>query len=258
MSYDTILVEKSEHIGTIIFNRPESLNTFNTQLASDLNQALEELEADAEIRVVVVKGKGKGFCAGIDVNELAGKSPLDYYNWVHTMEKPFITIAHMGKPVIASVQDLAIANGIGLVAAADLAIAAKEARFGATAVNVGLFCMGPAVALIRNMGKKKALELVLTGDIIDAAEAEKIGLLNKVVPKDQLDEETMKLAAKLAAKSPLAVQLGKNSFYRMCDLEYEKAFELANNHFAILCTTEDAHEGVDAFLNKRTPHWQLK
>ncbi|MFZ7103272.1 MAG: enoyl-CoA hydratase/isomerase family protein [Peptococcaceae bacterium] len=258
MNFESIIVEKKDHIGEIIFNRPESLNTFNTQLAADLNNALEGLEQDLMIRVIIVKGKGKGFCAGIDVNELAGKTPLDYYNWVQIMEKPFLTIANMKKPVIVSVQDFAIANGIGLVAAADLAIAAEGARFGATAVNVGLFCMGPAVPLARNIGKKKALELVLTGDIIDAGEAERIGLLNKVVPKEQLEEETMKLANKLAAKSPLAVQLGKRSFYKMADLEYEKAFEMVNNHFAMLCTTEDAHEGVNAFLNKRTPCWKQK
>jgi len=258
MSYKSIIVEKADHIGIIIFNRPESLNTFNTQLATELNSALKELEMDVETRVVVIKGKGKGFCAGIDVNELAGKTPMDYYNWVQTMEKPFITISHMKKPVITSIQDFAIANGIGLVAAADLAIAAEGARFGATAVNVGLFCMGPAVPLLRNIGKKKTLELVLTGDIIDAKEAHRIGLLNKVVPKEQLEEETMIIAGKLAAKSPLAVQIGKMSFYKMVDTEYEKAFEIANNHFAMLCTTEDAHEGVDAFLNKRTPNWKLK
>ncbi len=258
MHYDSIVLEKADHIGIIIFNRPESLNTFNSQLATELNNALEELEADEETRVVVVKGKGKGFCAGIDVNELADKSPLDYYEWVHIMEQPFITIAHMRKPVIASVQDLAMANGIGLVASADLAVAAEGARFGATAVNVGLFCMGPAVPLARNLGKKKTLELILTGDIIEADEAERIGLINKVVPPGQLEEETMKLARNLAAKSPLAVQLGKKSYYKICDLEYEKAFELANNHFALLCTTEDAHEGVKAFLNKSVPAWKLK
>jgi len=172
--------------------------------------------------VVVIKGKGKAFSAGIDVNELEGKTPLEYYRWIGLMEKMGLTIAKMSKPVIASVQDLAIANGIDLVAAADLAVAAEGARFGATAVNVGLFCMGPAVSLSRHLGKKKTLELVLTGDLIDAAEAERIGLVNKVVPKDKLEEETMQLAEKIAAKSPLAVQLGKRSYYEMSDLPYEK------------------------------------
>lgn len=258
MSYETVTVEKKEHIGIITLNRPEHLNTFNTALAKDLNNALNELEDDKKTRVVIIKGKGKAFCAGIDVNELEGKKPLEYLEWIQLMEKMSLTIANMGKPVIASVQDLAVANGIGIVASADLAIAAEGSRFGATAVNVGLFCMGPAVPLSRNLGRKKALELLLTGDLIDSKEAEKIGLVNKVVPKDKLEEETLKLANKIASKSPLAVQLGKKSFYKMSDLEYEKALELTNNHFAILCTTEDAREGVDAFLNKRKPQWKMK
>lgn len=258
VDYKTIILEKKDNIGIIIFNRPENLNTFSSSLAQELNDALMELENDKEISVIIIKGKGKAFCAGIDIKELQGKKALEYIKIVELMEKMSLTIANMGKPVIASVQDLAIANGIGLVASADLAVAAEGARFGATAVNLGLFCMGPAVPLSRNLGRKKALELILTGEIIDAAEAYRIGLINKVVPIEKLEEETMKLAEKIASKSPLAVQLGKKSFYKMADLDYEKAFELANNHFSILCTTEDANEGIESFLNKRKPEWKNK
>jgi len=258
MNYETLLVEKNEHIGVITLNRSDNLNTFNTTMAHEINEALNELEQDAETRVVIIKGKGKAFCAGVDVNEMGGKTTLEQFNWVELMLKMSLTIANMGKPVIASVQDMAIANGTGIVLSADLAVAAEGARFGTTAVNVGLFCMGPAVSLSRHVGKKKALEMLLTGDIIDAAEAQRIGLVNKVVPMDKLEEETMKLAHKIAAKSPLAVQLGKKSFYKMWDLEFNKAYELVNNHFAILCSTEDAREGVDAFLEKRKPQWKMR
>lgn len=258
MSEAAILVEKSDHIGTVILNRPKELNTFSAALATEFNRALLDLDQDTDTRVVVIKGNGKGFCAGIDVNELEGKTPLEYYQWISTMEQPLQTIAKMGKPVITAAHNIAVANGIGIVAASDLAVAAEGTRFGATAVSVGLFCMGPAVPLSRCLGRKKALELVLTGDMIEAKEAERIGLINKVVPMEKLEETTMKLAQKLAAKSPLGVQLGKKSFYKMSDLEYDKAFELTANHFAILCTTEDAHEGVNAFLNKRKPEWKLK
>jgi enoyl-CoA hydratase/carnithine racemase len=258
MAYATVLVDKNEHIGIITLNRPENLNTCDSTLARELNAALTELEEDAQTRVVIIKGKGKAFCAGIDVNELEGKNALEHFDWLELMGKMSLTIARMRKPVIASVQDMAIANGTGIVASADLAVAAEGARFGTTAINVGLFCMGPAVPLSRHVGKKKALEMLLTGDIIDAAEAERIGLINKVVPKDKLEAETMQLAQKIAQKSPLAVQLGKRSFYKMSDLEYEKALELANNHFAILCGTEDAGEGVDAFLEKRKPQWKMR
>lgn len=258
MEYNTLVLECHENIGFITMNRPGQLNTFNTALAGEFNRALQELEEDPEVRVIVIKGAGKAFCAGIDVNELKGKKSLDYYFWVGAMEEMAIRMSKMGTPVIASVHDLAIANGIAIVASADLAVAAEGARFGATAVNIGLFCMGPAVPLARSIGRKKALELLLTGDMIDADEAYRIGLVNKVVPKDALEAETLALAQKLAQKSPLAVSLGKKSFYKMQDLEYEKAFELVNNHFAILCSTEDAHEGVDAFLNKRTPEWKRR
>ncbi len=259
MNKDAVLVEKTEHIGIITLNRPESLNTFDVPLATQLNQALIDLDADDETRVVIIKGAGKGFCAGIDIGALSeGKSPLEYYEWITLMEEWAITISKMKKPVIASAHRIAVANGIGIVASSDLCIAAEGTKFGATAVNVGLFCMGPAVPLSRSLGRKRTLELLLTGDVIDAVEAERIGLINRVVPMDKLEEETMKLARALAAKSPLGVQLGKKSFYDMADLSYEKAFELTGNHFAILCTTEDAHEGVDAFLNKRKPEWKLK
>ncbi len=256
MSYEALLVDIRDHIGTIMFNRPESLNTFNTTLATEFCRALQALEDEEEVRVVVVQGQGKAFCAGIDIKELEGKQAVDYYAWVQQMEEMSLQIARMGTPVIASVQDLAVANGIGVVASADLAIAAEGARFGATAVNVGLFCMGPAVPLARNLGRKKALELLLTGEMIDSEEAYRIGLVNKVVPKDELDSATHNMAVKIAQKSPLAVRMGKKSFYRMEDLDFASAFEMVNNHFAILCSTEDAHEGVGAFLNKRPPKWK--
>lgn len=258
MTYTTLLVGKNEHIGIITMNRPDNLNTFNTVMAQEINRALDELEQDPDTRVIIIQGRGKAFCAGIDVNEMDGKNTVERLDWVNLMCRLSLTIASMGKPVIASVQDLAIANGTGIVLAADLAIAAEGARFGTTAVNLGLFCMGPAVALSRHVGKKKALEMLLTGEIIDAAQAERLGLINKVVPREELEAETMQLAQKIAAQSPLAVQMGKKSFYKMCDLEYAKAYELVNHHFTILCSTEDAQEGVNAFLEKRTPQWKMR
>ncbi|MEA1975611.1 MAG: enoyl-CoA hydratase-related protein [Bacillota bacterium] len=258
MEYKSILVSKNEKIGIITLNRPKFNNTFNVLLATELNLALLEFENDSSVNVIIINANGKNFCTGIDVNDLEGKSNIEYLEWVELMEKMNITIASMGKPVIASIQKIAVANGIGLVAACDLAIAAENAKFGATAVNVGLFCMGPAVPLSRSLGRKKTLELILMGDMIDAFEAQRIGLINKVVKSDKLEEETFKYAKKLADKSPLALQIGKKSFYKMEDLDFEKALDLTNNHFATLCTTEDAHEGVKAFLNKRKPIWKNK
>lgn len=258
MEYTSVIVSKNDHIGIVTLNRPDFNNTFNVPLAVELNNALIELENDDQVNVIIINAKGRNFCTGIDINDLEGKTNIEYLKWIELMEKMNLTIAGMGKPVIASVHKIAVANGIGLVAACDLAIAADNAKFGATAINVGLFCMGPAVPLLKSLGRKKTLELIMMGELIDANEAERIGLINKVVPADKLEEETLAYARKLANKSPLALQLGKKSFYKMEDLDLKKAMELTNHHFASLCTTEDAHEGVEAFLKKREPEWKKR
>jgi enoyl-CoA hydratase/carnithine racemase len=262
MGYEAVLVEKREqgHVGIVTLNRPDALNTFSAALARDLSQALIDLDEDKEVRVIVINGAGKCFSAGIDVSPsvFEAMTPYEYYDWITLMEKAIVTISKLKKPVIASVHGFAVANGIGIVAAADLAIAEEGVRFGATAINVGLNCIGPQVSLYRNIGKKKTLELVLRGNLILADEAERIGLINKVVPKGTLEEETMNLAKELAEKSPLALQSAKKSFYDMSDLEFTKAMELVNSQFAILCSLDDACEGIKAFSEKRAPEWQLK
>jgi enoyl-CoA hydratase/carnithine racemase len=258
MLHNTVIVEQQNHIGTLTLNRPDQLNTFSSEMARELNRGLVELDNEKQVRVIVVKGAGKAFSTGIDVSEFFGKSLKEYREWVGLMEQMNHVIAYMKKPVIASVHGYAVANGAGLIAACDLAIVAEGTKIGTTAINVGLFCMGPAVPLSRSLGRKRCLEMLLTGDMIDAQDAERWGLVNKVVPADQLDEATMALAAKLAEKSPLALQMGKQSFYRMSDMEFGKALEYTNETFAALCVTDDAQEGVDAFLKKRKPVWKEK
>ena len=256
MSYESVQVERQNHVGIVILNRPEQFNTFNTALAEELGRALLELEGDKAIRVVIIKGAGKVFCTGIDLTEYAGRSQQEYREWVGLMERVIHIIAYMKKPVIASAHGYAVANGAGLIAACDLAVVAEGTKIGASAINVGLFCMGPAIPISRSVGRKRALELVMTGDFIDAEVAESWGLVNKVVPLEDLEKETMALANKLAEKSPLALQMGKEAFYGMSDLEFGKALAYSNELFAALCMTEDAKEGVDAFLNKRKPEWK--
>ncbi len=258
MTYESIILEKKKHIGIITLNRPEAFNTFNVSLARELSRGLLELETDRMIRVVVIKGAGKAFCTGIDVSEMKGKSLQEYRELSALMEGMIQVIAEMKKPVIASAHGYAVANGAGLIAACDLAVVAEGTKIGTTAINVGLFCMGPAVPLSRSLGRKRALEMLLTGDMIDAGVAEKWGLVNRVVPVDELEAETMALAAKLAKKSPLALQMGKEAFYGMSDLEYTKALAYSNEVFSALCVTEDAMEGIDAFLDKRKPEWKEK
>jgi enoyl-CoA hydratase/carnithine racemase len=258
MSFNTVIVDQRNHVGFITLNRPEQFNTFSSEMARELNQAFVQLDDEKNVRVIIVKGAGKAFSTGIDLSEFSGKSLKQYREWVGLMEQMSHVIAYMKKPVIASVHGYAVANGAGLIAACDLAVVAEGTKIGTTAINVGLFCMGPAVPLSRSLGRKRCMEMLLTGDMIDAKVAEQWGLVNKVVPADQLEEETMALANKLVEKSPLALQMGKQSFYGMSDMEFGKALEYSNETFAALCVTEDAQEGVDAFLKKRKPVWKEK
>jgi enoyl-CoA hydratase/carnithine racemase len=259
MENETILTEVSEKfVATLTLNRPTQLNTLNTPMALALHKALIDLDADPRVRVIVIKGAGKAFCAGIDVNELEGKSAMAYRDWIETMERPLVAIAKLKKPVIAQVHGVAAANGMGIVAAADLAIAAENARMGLTAINVGLNCVGPVIPVSRSIGRKKALELLLYGDLIGAPEALQMGLINKTVPKDELDAQTRQWAETLARKSPVAVQIAKGAFYTSEDMDYQQQFDFMNEAFARLCTTEDAKEGVKAFFEKRIPEWKMK
>ena len=227
-------------------------------MGGELYDALMEAESDGRVRVILIKGAGKSFCAGIDVKELAGKTALEYQQWIERMERPLLAIAKMKKPVIVQLHGVAAANGMGLAAAADLVIAAENARMGLTAIKVGLNCVGPILPVARCVGRKKALELLLYGELIGAAEGERLGLINRIVPAVALEAEALKWAEVLAQKSPIAVQIAKSGFYASEDMAYEQEFTYMNEVFARLCTSEDAKEGVQAFFEKRDPVWQEK
>ena len=257
MDYQTLLVETGDDLlGIITMNRPDHMNTFNTDMARELVQALRYLDSDPKTRVIVLKGAGRAFCAGIDVNEFKGKNQQEYKAWVEGMEDGLLTMMSLRKPVVSLVQGVAAANGAGLIAASDLTVAAEDARIGFTAINVGLFCLGPAVPLIRAVGRKQALELLYFGDLISAEKAREIGLVNVVAPRDELEKTGLEYAGRLAAKSPAALQLGKKACHRILDMELHQSFDYMNEAFARLCATEDAQEGVDAFLEKRRPEWK--
>jgi enoyl-CoA hydratase/carnithine racemase len=259
MNYENVIVEVGDDfVAAITLNRPDSLNTFTVPLAKDLNRALLELDSDEKTRVIILKGSGKAFCAGIDISDFSNKSVTGYRDWVECMENPLISISRMKKPVIAQVHGVAVANGAGLVAASDLATAGEKARLGLTAINVGLNCIGPVIPVSRSVGRKKALELLFYGNLIKAGEALNMGLINKVIPEADLENETRAWAATLAQKSPLALQIAKKAFYAAADLDYYKSFEYMNEIFARLCSTEDAAEGINAFLEKRRPVWKQR
>jgi len=258
MTSKNILIEVKDNIGIITLNQPERRNTFNTPFAKELNAALIQLEYDDNVRVIVVKASGKHFSTGIALDEFKDKTADEYREFIHLMDEHNHTIARMKKPVIASVKGYAVANGAGLAYACDFTIAAEDAKFGTTAINLGLICLGPAVPLSRLVGRKKTLELILSGDIISAKEAERLGLVNHVVPTDELEEKTFEWASKFAQKSPLALEIGKRGIYQMQDLPYHDAIDYMGELFASLCITEDAKEGVQAFLEKRKPDWKKK
>ncbi len=259
MKTESIIVTiGTDYIAEIELNRPDSLNTFNMALAKELDSALQELDENGEVRVIILKGAGKSFCAGIDISDFSNKSASEYHDWIEQMEKPLVTISQMGKPVIAQVHGVAAANGAGLVAAADLAIAGEKSRLGLTAIKVGLNCIGPVIPVSRSIGRKRALELLFFGDLISAQEALNIGLVNRVIAEDDLDRKTREWAASLVQKSPIALQIAKKAYYNAADLDYYKAFSYMNEAFARLCTTEDAAEGIAAFMEKREPVWKQK
>jgi len=252
--WENVESSRDGHVGRIALSRPEAMNTFSTGLAQDLDEALRALDENAEVRAIVVYGAGETFSAGIDLSEHDNHGVEDEYEqWVTRMEEPFHTLTEMRTPVIAAAHGHAAANGIGLVAACDLAVAAEGTQFGATAPKVGLFCMGPAVPLMHSLTRKRCLELLLTGELIDAETALEWGLINRVVPDGEHLEAAMDLAETIASKSPMAVQRGKEAFYEMVGMEYDEALEYSNEQFAALCTTDDANEGIAAFLEGGAP-----
>lgn len=259
MTYKTIIAETLDgHVGGVTLNRAEAMNTFSSQMAEELYDALKGFDTDPDVRVILIKGAGKAFCAGIDVNELKGKTTNQYREWIEKMEAPLVLMSKMQTPVIAQVHGAAAANGMGLVAASDLAIAADNVKMGLTAINVGLNCVGPVIPVARCVGQKKALELLLYGELIKADQALALGLINRVVSRDDLDEAALAWARDLAKKSPVAVKIAKSAFYASRDMPYEAQFAYMNEAFARLCDTSDAKEGVAAFFEKRPPVWQEK
>lgn len=253
MKYQTTIVERRKRVGIITLNRPEARNALNAQLMAEMLDALQELEDDAEIRAIIIKGAGSSFCSGHDFSELQGKNVLGlrrvFREPLHIIE----TIAAMSKPVIAAVHGHATAAGCSLAAGCDLVIASEDALFQLPGVSIGGACISPVAVVSRSVGRKKCLELLLTGEPFNAHQAERAGLVNRVVPLEELDDAAMELAEKLASKAPLALQLGKQAFYTMSDMGEGEAYNYAAEMISINFDTEDAREGMDSFVEKREP-----
>jgi enoyl-CoA hydratase/carnithine racemase len=241
---------------TLTLNRPQQFNALSEEMLSALQSELEAVAGDAGARVVVIAGKGKAFCPGHDLKQMKANPTVEYYRQLFAQcAKLMMTIQRLPQPVIARVHGIATAAGCQLVAMCDLAVASSDARFAVSGINVGLFCSTPGVALSRNVGRKEAFEMLVTGDFIDAATAQARGLVNRVVPPDQLDAEVARLAASILAKPQVAIAMGKELFYRQIETGIEAAYQLAGQTMACNMIDDVAQEGVQAFMEKRKPTW---
>ncbi len=252
-----LTTEISDGIATLTLNRPKQYNALSVEVLDELQQALDRLAGDDSIRVVILAGSGKAFCAGHDLKEMRSSEDREFHQSLFDRcSRVMLAINSLPQPVIASVNGIATAAGCQLVAACDLAVASADARFAVSGINVGLFCSTPAVPLSRNMHRKQAMQMLLTGDFLDADTALQFGLINRVCPPDQLVAETRKLAEKIASKSPLAIRMGKKMFYEQLPMNLESAYRLAGGCMTCNMDSEDAREGIDAFIEKRKPVWK--
>ena len=250
-----VLSEIDGPIAYLTLNRPEKRNALSEQLMYRLTAALRETGKNPDVQVVVIRAKGSVFSSGHDLSELISRTVIDYRRIFDACTELMETIQEIWQPVIAQVQGPATAAGCQLVATCDLAIAADSAWFATPGVKIGLFCSTPMVALTRAVGRKRAMEMLLTGEPISASEAVATGLINRAVPVAQLEEAVRALAGKIAEQSPNIVSLGKEAFYTQIDLDQPKAYAYAKEVMSMNALAADAQEGVSAFLGKRTPCW---
>ena len=249
-------IERTGGVVTLCLNRPDQRNALSRALLQELTSALTALGEDAEVRVVVLAGRGPAFSAGHDLSELVGME-LEEYRAVFELCGGVMNAIHeLPQPVIARVHGTATAAGCQLVAACDLVVASSEARFATPGVKIGLFCTTPMVEVTRTIGRKRALEMLLTGTPIDADTAAAWGLVNRVVAPEELESATDELAQRIAAASPLTVGIGKRAFYRQIDLGLDAAYEICQDVMSENATADDAQEGMAAFLEKRPPTWR--
>jgi len=250
-------VRDARDVVTLTLNRPQAFNALSQAMLGQLQAELDAIASDESARVVVISAKGKAFCAGHDLKEMRADPSLEYYERLFTQcSDLMLTIQRLPVPVIARVEGIATAAGCQLVAMCDLAVASSTARFAVSGVNVGLFCSTPGVALSRNILRKPAFEMLVTGEFIGAGEAKARGLVNRVAEPEQLDSELEKLVAAILSKPRVAVAMGKEFFYRQAELGIEAAYKAASQTMACNMMEGAALEGVQAFIEKRPPHWK--
>lgn len=254
-SAPVLLSELREEVLYLTLNRPEKRNALSRELLQRLNERLEEIAADTQVRVVVLAAQGPAFCAGHDLGEMLGCSEDSYRELFALCSTVMQQLRALPQPVIARVQGMATAAGCQLVAACDLAVAADSASFATPGVKIGLFCTTPMVPLVRTIPPRRALEMLLTGKAISAQQALDWGLVNRVVAADQLDAAVREFTDAIRASSPLTVRIGKQAFYDQRALDEASAYERATEVMTKNALCRDAQEGMSAFVHKRRPHW---
>jgi enoyl-CoA hydratase/carnithine racemase len=252
-----ILGSDTDGVRTLTLNRPSARNALSLGMLLALSTEIDRAAMDPSVRVVVLTGAGPSFCAGHDLKEIRAANFGTAYAEKLFAEcaKVMLAVVRLPKPVIAQVHGVATAAGCQLVASCDLAVAADDARFATPGVNIGLFCSTPMVALTRNVGRKAAMRMLLTGDLIDADTALRFGLINDVTPAAELARTTAALAMKIASKSPLTLAIGKEAFYRQAELPLADAYKYAAEVMVTNLSQRDAQEGIEAFIEKRSPVW---
>ena len=261
MSDDILLESQEGSVARLVLNRPEARNALSLALMEGLTGAVQRLGGDPGVHVIVIAANGPGFCAGHDLKEMtAARNSADrgrgfFEETMGNCSRMMMSIVRCPKPVIAEVHGVATAAGCQLVASCDLAVAADDARFATPGVNIGLFCSTPMVALSRNVGRKTAMRMLLSGDMVEAGDALGIGLVSDVVPSGKLTEATMELAGRIAGKSPATVRIGKEAFYQQVEMPLPEAYDFATEVMVMNMLEADAEEGIGAFIEKRAPHW---
>jgi enoyl-CoA hydratase/carnithine racemase len=256
MKFENICLAREGPAAVATLNRPQRRNALSLGLMLELIGCLDEIGRNREIRAVILAAAGKVFCSGHDLAEMAGRDLDEYRRIFDVCTELMMKIQAIPQPVIAEVQGIATAAGCQLVATCDLAVAAEGAAFGTPGVKIGLFCTTPMVALTRAIGRKRALQMLLTGELVDARTAADWGLINQVVPASDLPAATRRLAAKVAEASSLVVALGKQAYYAQIDLDQAKAYAYAKEVMATNALAADAQEGISAFLGKRAACWK--
>ena len=250
-----ILREITGATAIVTLNRPERRNALSLELMRELNDALDEIGHHPQVRAVILAAAGTVFSSGHDLSEMTDRSVSEYREIFEVCTQLMTRVQSIPQPVIAEVQGIATAAGCQLAATCDLAVASEGARFGTPGVRIGLFCSTPMVALSRSIGRKRALEMLMTGELIDARTASEWGLVNRVVAAEALRSETLRMAEKIAQASPLTVAIGKQAFYAQIDLDQAKAYAYTKEVMAMNSVAADAHEGITAFLEKRAACW---